>query len=472
MKYILSILIGFSLLLLFACTTSDNQQEDNYIKPYEKNPKYWQYKGEPVLLIGGSKTDHLFLAENLKDHLDEMAGIGGNYVRNTMSQREDLDLKPHKRLDNGNFDLNQWNEVYWQKFADFLKWTYERDIIVQIEVWDRFDYSRDFWQHSPWRPENNINYSGEESGFADTYPEHPTRDLQPFFHTIPGMSEYQLKFDLIHKHQKSFVDKMLSYSLNYGHVLYCMNNETSTHVEWGKYWINYINEKANVKNVTVFCTDMFDRFFTPASCPNCLKAIQETDTYEFIDVSQNNSRNFNQSHWDTLQWIIQQRDKYSLRPINNTKIYGGENSSWGSGSNEDGIERFCRNIIGGCATSRHHRPSHGNGLNDKAKASIKAVRKVEMYIDFWEVNPRMDLLDDREDDEVYVSAKEGEKYVLYFPDIGDVKINLNSYTYPFEIKWININTGEFGPESILEGGNTVRITTPSQGNWFAIVLKK
>ncbi|MCK5102982.1 MAG: hypothetical protein KAR17_09205, partial [Cyclobacteriaceae bacterium] len=223
---------------------------------------------------------------------------------------------------------------------------------------------------------------------------------------------------------------------------------------------------------TVFCTDMFDRFFTPASCPNCLKAIQETDTYEFIDVSQNNSRNFNQSHWDTLQWIIQQRDKYTMRPINNTKIYGGENSSWGSGSNEDGIERFCRNIIGGCATSRHHRPTHGNGLNDKAKASIKAVRKVEMYIDFWEVNPRMDLLDDREDDEVYVSAKDGEKYVLYFPDNGDVKLNLKKYKYTFDIKWININTGEFGPESILEGGNTVRITTPSQGNWFAIVLKK
>ncbi len=472
MKYTLLILTGFSLLFSFSCTTMKNQNISNYIMPYKTNPKYWQYKGKPVLLLGGSKTDHLFLAENLKEHLDEMAEIGANYVRNTMSQREGLDLKPYKRLDNGKFDLNQWNDVYWQKFDDFLKWTCERDIIVQIEVWDRFDYSRDNWQHSPWRPENNINYSNEESGFADTYPKHPASDLQPFFHSVPGMPKYQQNLDMIRKNQEKFVDKMLSYSLNYGHVLYCMNNETSTPVEWGKYWMNYINEKANAINAKVFCTDMFDHFFKPKSCPRCLKAIQETDIYKFLDISQINSRNFNEAHWDTLQWIIQQRDKFTLRPINNTKIYGGGNSSWGSGSNDDGIERFCRNIIGGCASSRHHRPISGNGLNDKAKASIKSVRKVEKYIKLWEVEPRMDLLSGREEDEVYVSAKEGEKYILYFTNSGDVKLDLNRYNHTYKMKWININTGEFGPESTLKGDNIVSIETPYQGSWFAVLTSQ
>lgn len=475
MKNTLSILIGLSLVFSFSCTCKDTNKQKaggNYVKPYAINPKYWQYKGKPVLLLGGSKTDHLFLAENLREHLDEMVGIGANYVRNTMSQREGLDLKPYKRLFDVKFDLNQWNDVYWQKFADFLKWTYERDIIVQIEVWDRFDYSQKIWQHSPWRPENNINYSNEESGFADTYPEYAWRDLQPFFHTVPGMPKYRLNLDMIRKYQEKFVDKMLSYSLNYSHVLYCMNNETSTPAEWGKYWINYINEKANAIDVNVFCTDMFDGFFKPQSCSRCLKAIKETDIYTFLDVSQNNSRNFNESHWETLQWIIQKRDKFCLRPINNTKIYGGGNSSWGSGSNDDGIERFCRNIIGGCAASRHHGPPSGNGLNDKAKASIKSVRQVERYVKFWEVKPRMDLLSDREEDEVYVSAKEGEKYILYFTDGGDVKLDLNRYKQTYEIKWININTGKLGPESTLKGGNIVSIATPYQGSWFAILISQ
>ena len=28
--------------------------EEQRMRPYSKNPHYWQYKGEPVLLIGGS----------------------------------------------------------------------------------------------------------------------------------------------------------------------------------------------------------------------------------------------------------------------------------------------------------------------------------------------------------------------------------------------------------------------------------
>ncbi|MDP6556201.1 MAG: hypothetical protein QGG71_16145, partial [Pirellulaceae bacterium] len=69
--------------------------EPDRIQIYTQNLRYWQYKGQPVLLLGGSKTDHIFLAEGLKEHLDEIATVGANFVRNTMSQREGVDLKPH-----------------------------------------------------------------------------------------------------------------------------------------------------------------------------------------------------------------------------------------------------------------------------------------------------------------------------------------------------------------------------------------
>ena len=78
---------------------------DGRIRPYEDNPRYWQYRGEPVLLLGGSETDHIFLLDGLKEHLDEIVRAGGNYVRCTMSQREGLDLKPYQRGDDGKFDL-------------------------------------------------------------------------------------------------------------------------------------------------------------------------------------------------------------------------------------------------------------------------------------------------------------------------------------------------------------------------------
>jgi hypothetical protein len=159
-----------AVLILWGASTWLAADEGGHVRVYDKNPRYWQYKGQPVLLLGGSKTDHIFLAEGLREHLDEMVVVGANYVRNTMSQREDVDLKPHQRLPGGKFDLDQWNDEYWQRFADCLRWCHEREIIIQIEVWDRFDFSREHWQISPWRPRNNLNYGGRETGLSAAYP--------------------------------------------------------------------------------------------------------------------------------------------------------------------------------------------------------------------------------------------------------------------------------------------------------------
>lgn len=57
--------------ILAAATNSDR------IQPYEKNRSYWQYHGQPVLLLGGSKDDSLFQIPNLKRHLDEIQSVGG-----------------------------------------------------------------------------------------------------------------------------------------------------------------------------------------------------------------------------------------------------------------------------------------------------------------------------------------------------------------------------------------------------------
>jgi len=59
------------------------------LRPYTKNPRYWQYNGRPVLLLGGSKDDNLFQIPDLQAHLDEIRAAGGNYLRNTMSDRND-----------------------------------------------------------------------------------------------------------------------------------------------------------------------------------------------------------------------------------------------------------------------------------------------------------------------------------------------------------------------------------------------
>jgi hypothetical protein len=452
------------------------------IQPYSKNPTYWQYQGKPVMLLGGSKTDHFFLLDDLKEHIDEIHAVGANYVRNTMSQREGIELKPHKLLPDGKFDMSQWNEEYWRRFQNMLEWTSEREIFVQIEVWDRFDYAEAHWQISPWNPKNNVNYEYAQSGFAKEYSNsHLYSDTHPFFHTIKGTSRYAGRYDLIRKHQEAFVDKMLSYSLPYGHVLYCMNNETSSEAGWGRHWIKFIKGRAAEKGVTVWTTDMFDDAFEGARAKHAAIVFDDPEHYMFADISQVNSRNYDQTHWDRLQQLLQRINQHP-RPSNHTKIYGSGYHSFGTGGPEDGIERFWRNILGGSASSRFHRPNSGNGLNDLAKASIKAARLLESQIKFWDIEPHLELLSSREPNEAYLAAKPGELYALYFTNGGSVGVDLTKAPGTFNITWISVamgitvQTSQRGGYTLMdktiEGGRVVTLTAPYKGGWIAALVKQ
>jgi len=468
------------------------------IKPYAANPRYWQYHGKPVLLLGGSKDDSLFQIPGLKNHLDEIQAAGGNYIRNTMSDRRSkktsqgsggtevfgYEVYPFKQLPSGKYDLNQWNNEYWKRFANMLKWTHERDIIVQIEVWDRFDFT-DFrganhWRQHPYNPTNNINYTSENSGLATEYSKnHPGRDVQPFFHTIPGMDKYQPKYDTIRRYQERFVDKLLSYSLPYGNVLYCMNNETSSSPKWGRYWIKFIRHRAQELGVDAYTTDMFDNGFTPEESQEIRLSFDQPDIYNFIDISQVNSRSYNEDHWDKLMWYSREIKKYP-RPLNNTKIYGSGYKTFGTGAPEDGVERFWRDLFSGCASVRFHRPDSGNGLNDFAKGSIKAARTLEGLVKFWELTPRMDLLSHRQSNEAYLVAKPGEAYALYFTNGGSVDVDLSGATKSFDVTWLSISmgipvqtsaTGRYRlMDKTVDRGSAVTFSAPYKGPWVVAIV--
>ena len=146
--------------------------EKSRIQIYNENPRYWQYKGEPILLIGGSVEDNLFQIPNLKAHLELLKSVGGNYVRSTMSWVDEGDVPPFKKVGD-RYDLNQWNDEFWNRFWNFITWTYEMDIIVQIEVWATFNYYREPWDANPFNPKNNSNYTTEETGLPTIVKSHP-----------------------------------------------------------------------------------------------------------------------------------------------------------------------------------------------------------------------------------------------------------------------------------------------------------
>jgi hypothetical protein len=453
------VLTGFAAGLTAGPATADNSDR---IRPYEKNPRYWQYKGQPILLLGGSKDDNLFQIPDLEAHLDEIKAAGGNYIRNTMSDRKDLGFEVypfHQRADK-RFDLSRWNDKYWQRFERMLQWTAERDIIVQIEVWDRFDYSMKNWEAHPYNPANNGNYTHQQSGLAARYPEHPGRNHQPFFFTTPGQRDNRV----VMKYQQRFVDKMLDYALPYGHVLYCIDNETSGEEAWSIYWAEVIRRRAARAGVEVCITEMWDPWDLHDTKHR--RTFDHPERFNFVDVSQNN-HNSGQEHWDNFQWV-RERLSVQLRPINTVKTYGADGNKFGH-TNRDGIERFWRHLIGGAASARFHRPDSGLGLSPPAVASLQAARKLESLIPMWEVEPANQLLSNRNEDEAYLAAQPGRAYALYFTDGGAVGLDLASASGELNLQWIDIGTGEWGPRDKLQGGETATITAPAHGHWLAAI---
>jgi len=408
------------------------------IRPYERNPAYWQYKGKPVLLLGGSVEDNLFQIPGLAEHLDLLKSVGGNYVRCTMSSRDEGNVWPFERNSDGKYDLNNPGGEFWRRFENFLKLTSQREIIVQIEVWATFDFYRDCWDANPFNPANNVNYTAGESKLPEKVSTHPTKCENPFFWSVPA----EHNNEVVLKYQRAFVDKLLSISLAYGNVLYCMDNETSVTPEWGWYWSGYIKAAADKAGVEVHTTEMWDKWDLSHSQHD--NTFDHPDIYSFVDVSQNN-HNQGQVHWDNAQKQLKRvRDSGRLRPVNCVKTYGADTGRFGN--DRDAQERFWRNIFGGISSCRFHRPNSGLGLSAKAQANIKSMRMITDEMDVFSCRPACNLLapELRSKNEAYCMADPPRVYAIFFTDGGNVVLDVSATKgKALRIRWLDIASAKW-----------------------------
>ncbi len=437
------------------------------IQSYSGNPFYWQYKGKPVLLLGATDDHNLFQwkADRLEVHLDRLVSVGGNYIRNTMSSRETGNVWPFHRGDDGRYDLDRWNGAFWERFETLLRLTRDRDIIVQIEIWDLHDLHGHRWDAAPWNPANNVNYAPSETRLCAAY-SRPMYEAHDFFLTVPSLNDDRA----VLRHQRRFVEKMLSISLPYGHVLYCIDNEIHPPFppEWGWHWAELIHTKARERGVRAQVSEMF---WTPELRARDHRAVLERpDLYTYFEASQVSSNQIGWQNWDILQWLFQYLAEQP-RPVNHVKIYGGERIARTlHEKDEDSRARFWRNIIGGSASSRFHRPTYGIGLSSSAQAHIRSMRMLTAELDIFRCTPdsRHRLLSNRRLNEAYATARAGEQYAVYFPDGGEVDLNLSEVSGAFVLKWLDIENSRWQSETIVEGGRRVKLKASGQGHWAVL----
>lgn len=453
-----------ALLSLFLLISTGSAQDR--IAPWQENPFFWAYGGTPILLAGGSVEDNLFQIPDLEDHLDLLQSVGGNYVRCTMSSRDPGNVWAFARQDEDLYDLRRPNPEYWERFERLLEAAQARQIIVQIEVWATFDFydgremRRPYWQENPFNPKNNLNYSPEESGLPTQIPSHPTQTRNPFFRSVPDQQDNQVLLTF----QKAFVDRLLEISLDYGNVLYCMDNETSVNPDWGAFWARYIRQRARERGLTVQTTEMWDPW--DLSHPMHSYTFENPEIYSFVDISQNN-HNSGDEHWENLQ--KQRRrilDSGTIRPMNNVKIYGADGGRFGS--SRDGLERFWRNLFGGSASARFHRPDSGVGLNSLAQTHLWSFSLLSREFDFTRAEPSNHLLTERDENEAFCSREEEGSLAIFFPEGGSVELVSGALEALVEVRWLNIQESRWHPAEIM-AGNGLEVTAPGEGFWVVML---
>ena len=131
-----------------------------------------------------------------------------------------------------------------------------------------------------------------------------------------------------------------------------------------------------------------------------------------------------------------------------------------AGSETEAIDRFWRNIFGGCASARFHRPSvphkrWGSGLNERVQTNLKALDMLLEKLDIFSCSPHNDLISVSVPVpsmmEAYVAADIGHQYAIYFPQ-GRYKVNLDPWVYAEKLKlqWLDIGSLKWSEPEIVE----------------------
>jgi hypothetical protein len=488
------ILITGLMLVGFSCRGQNRTNgQENRIKPYKNNPAYWQYKGQPVMLLGANATDSPYLLPDQETYYDELSDLGGNFTRYNVKQRLVdglVQMFPHQKLPSGQFDLEMWNEDYWDLFEQGLEMTRDRGIFVQVELWDRFDVGCDkYYKNAAWCPANTVSYTEESSGLPNEWTGcDSVIHAHPFFHTVPELESNQMVLDL----QKEFVDKVLSITLKFDHVLYVITNESTLPLEWSDYWARYISEKAGEKNRRVEVSEMpwtiADAFPFPWQQPSLKDphiwidhVLDHPGTYSFCAFQFQPIFKSRQEHYDRLLAIreLVLKGNTGVRPINAVKIFARTRIIQGE-DEPNPQTRYWRPLLAGWSAVSLHRQHENSGylgFSEEGQNNLSAARKFCEAIIPWNCNPAQGLLLNRDPDEAYLLANPGLSYGIYFPFSGSVVLNLDDYSGSiFSLRWINIETGDFyGDAERIAASATVLLSTPESGGnagWAATLVVK
>jgi len=168
--------------LSLACSVATAGWCGEPIRVHPKNPRYFEWRGKPLLLISSGEHYGAVLNRDFdgRRYLDALQRDGMNYTRvftgayvepagafgitrNNLAPARGRFLAPWARSDvpgyalGGNkFDLDHWDPNYLERLKAYLSAAAERGIVVELTLFSA-TYGDKQWSVSPFNAVNNVN---------------------------------------------------------------------------------------------------------------------------------------------------------------------------------------------------------------------------------------------------------------------------------------------------------------------------
>ncbi|TFH19908.1 MAG: hypothetical protein E4H10_17260 [Bacteroidia bacterium] len=481
-------------LLLTSCQSPVNQDQQNVqadlspaLQLCRNNPRYLEYKGEPLILI--TSAEHYGAVLNLdfdyRLYLETLGNEGFNYTRiftgtyiepvdnifgiqkNTLAPMPGSYLAPWIKQ-NDSYDLERFNPDYFIRLKDFIQEAEKQGIVVEVTLFTSI-YAENSWKLCPFNSINNINMVGDI----------PFQRVNTLFNG--GLQTYQEKF----------IRKIVSELNDFDNVFFEIQNEP-----WSDNGClgTYVNEEDDSvfsrpwqKKVEVANRVAMDWQGWVAGVIR-----EEEEKLPKKHLIAQNICNF-QFDLDTLpQGIAIVNFHYALpgavqMNLDLGGVIGLDETGFMPHEDALYIDQAWRVILSGGGLYNNldysftssteagdwNIPESNPGWGGKAfreKLSI-LVETINM-VPFYEMEFSGTILDAGKGNlKQYGLKKEGEIYLIFVENLKDAELIPQVPPSSYEVSFIKVDTGDKNTETVLLG-NEQAITSPFAGDRVAVLIRK
>ncbi|UCH36552.1 MAG: hypothetical protein JSV65_09420 [Armatimonadota bacterium] len=253
-------------LVVFAVAAVAAAQQRPRLRVRPDNPHWFQYRGHAVALFGsGLWTIIPDASVDIADHNRWYAEAGANANRATLfafctTVADGNGLAPWPRTGPGSarngrpkFDLDRWDERFWQRLHEYFSDCERRGIFVLLQMFDEpyIEGAEERWGSNPLQPENNIN----------DIPGLP-REVKGGLAAGAEAAFYDPDNQALMRYQDALIQRLLDETASrYGNIIYEIGNEinmdsqTPKQVEWQRHWIDFFQRYERERDVKLLLTN-------------------------------------------------------------------------------------------------------------------------------------------------------------------------------------------------------------------------